>query len=116
MLPCNARLRFVMFGTLWLLGTASLSAAAERLASDEAVALRTAPPQQIDGDLSDAAWQTAARVENFIDPQSGGGSLGIGPHGQRHEQPKSQPGCCLRGHWISPRPKEGRTWSVSHPS
>ena len=72
MLPCNARLRFVILGTLWLSGAATLSAAAERLASDEAIAPRTAPPPQIDGDLSDPVWQTAARVENFIDPQSGG--------------------------------------------
>jgi hypothetical protein len=72
MLPCNARLRFVILGTLWLLGTATLSAAAERLASDETVAPRTATPPQIDGDLSDPAWQTAARVDSFVDPQTGG--------------------------------------------
>jgi hypothetical protein len=71
MLSSNIRLRFAILGTLWLFGAASLSTAAERLASDEAVAPRTLAPPQIDGDLSDPVWQTAARVENFIDPKSG---------------------------------------------
>ena len=50
----------------------AFSVAAERLAPDEAVAPRTATVPEIDGDLSDPVWQTAPRVENFFDPQSGG--------------------------------------------
>ena len=65
MLPCDARLHFVVLGTLWLLGTASHSAAAERLASDEAIAPRTATPPQIDGDFSDPVWQSATRVDGL---------------------------------------------------
>jgi len=68
----RGELHFAILGTLWLFGSASFSVAAERLAPDEAVAPRTATAPEIDGDLSDPVWQTAPRVEHFIDPQSGG--------------------------------------------
>ncbi len=67
-MPRQAGLRLAFLGALWLLGMASPSTATDRLAPDEAVAPRTATPPDIDGDLSDPAWQAAPSVEAFIDP------------------------------------------------
>ncbi|MBN1669783.1 MAG: hypothetical protein JXR37_02040 [Kiritimatiellae bacterium] len=52
-------------------GSSQPAPGAERLAAHEMVAKHTARPPTLDGDLSDALWQHAPRIANFIDPKTG---------------------------------------------